>query len=342
MKKWFWLIIKIIISVLLLGYLFYKIDFAGLKASLVNARWGYIVLALGLYIAGQILNSYKWALLIKTKEIAIPFPKIVSYYFIGMYFNLFLPSIVGGDIPRGYYLYKDYGSSSKSEQETQGLTVVQSLSTVMMQRVTGLFALIIIASITYFFFFYRNPVLVKTGSGMNIQTYLTSLFILLLIGTAVGIAVMLKFKPDFTTAASGSPETINEVPKSTFKIFLNDIGSYLHHPRLFNYVIVLSFLFQLLNIFVNIIIGVALNVSVPISYFYVAMPIIALLAAIPISFNGIGVRENAYVFFLGLVGVEKSVAFSFALLWLFIVIVSSLIGGPLFIFRKGRGEVSSP
>ena len=124
--------------------------------------------------------------------------------------------------------------------------------------------------------------------------------------------------------------------KSKLRLFLNDIGSYLHHPKLFNYVILLSFVFQLLNIFVNIIIGVALNVSVPLSYYYVAMPIIALLAAIPISFNGIGIRENAYVFFLGLVGIEKSVAFSFALLWLCIVVASSLLGGPLFILRKAK------
>src|SRR4030043_1706409 len=109
MKKWFGLVIKLIISILLFGYLFYKINLTELKISLVDAQWGYVILALMLYIAGQILNSYKWALLIKTKEVEIPFPKVVSYYFIGMYFNLFLPSIVGGDIPRGYYLYKDFG-----------------------------------------------------------------------------------------------------------------------------------------------------------------------------------------------------------------------------------------
>lgn len=327
MKKWLQYIIKIVVSIVLLAYLFHKIDLASLKTSLATAHWGYVIFALVLYIAGQILNSYKWALLIKTKDMLIPFPKLVSYYFIGMFFNLGLPSIVGGDIPRGYYLYKDYGESSKSGMDKQGLTVVESLSTVIMQRVTGLFALIIIASITYFFFFYHNPVL-----SIEMRTYLSTLFSVLLIGTAMGIGIMLKFKPK-------SLEKIES--KSQLKIVLNDFGSYLHHVRLFNYVIFLSFVFQLLNIFVNIIIGVALDVSMPFSYYYVAMPIIALLAAIPVSFNGIGVRENAYVFFLGLVGIDKSVAFSFALLWLFIVIISSLLGGPIYILRKGRGEVLS-
>ncbi|MDI6783586.1 MAG: lysylphosphatidylglycerol synthase transmembrane domain-containing protein [bacterium] len=338
MKKWFWIVIKILISILLLGYLFYSIDFIELQTSLANTHWGYIILALCIYIGGQILNSYKWALLIETKAIEIPFSKVVGYYFMGMYFNLFLPSIVGGDIPRGYYLYKDYGSGSKSEPDTPGLTIVESLSTVMMQRVTGVFALIIIASITYFFFFYHHPVL-----EIATRTYLTSVFIFLLAGTVLGIAVMLKFKPKIVDK-SRFP-WIHEAPKgpsgtetkSQFKIFLNDIGSYLHYPKLFSYVILLSFVFQLLNIFVNIIIGAALHVTtVPLSYYYVAMPIIALLAAIPISFNGMGVREGAYVFFLGLVGIDESVAFSFALLWLFIVIVSSLLGGPLFIFWKNR------
>jgi uncharacterized membrane protein YbhN (UPF0104 family) len=162
---------------------------------------------------------------------------------------------------------------------------------------------------------------------------LTGLFIFLLIGTAIGIMIMLKFKP----------KTLEKMEsKSQVRILLNDFGSYLHHSRLFSYVMLLSFIFQFINIFVNIIIGAALNVSIPFFYYYVAMPIIALLAAVPISFNGIGVRENAYVFFLGLVGIDKSVAFSFALLWLFIVVVSSLIGGPIYILRKGRDEVTSP
>ncbi|MFB3895914.1 MAG: lysylphosphatidylglycerol synthase transmembrane domain-containing protein [bacterium] len=329
MKRWVGSLIKILISIVLIGYLFCKIDFAGLQTSLAHAHWVYVVLALGLYIAGQMLNSYKWALLIQTKDAVIPFPKLVSYYFIGMFFNLGLPSIVGGDIPRGYYLYKDYGGSAKPGEEKQGLTVVESLSTVMMQRITGLFALIIIACITYFFFFFHNPVLT-----IEMRNNLTILFLALLIGTAIGIGVMVTFKP----------KTLDKIEsKSQVKIVLNDFGSYLHHPRLFSYVILLSFIFQLLNIFVNIIIGAALNVSIPFSYYYVAMPIIALLAAVPVSFNGIGVRENAYVFFLGLVGIDKSIAFSFALLWLFIVIISSLLGGPLYIFRggKSKGEVPS-
>ncbi|MCX7918493.1 MAG: flippase-like domain-containing protein [bacterium] len=326
MKRWLSFSIKISISIVLLGYLFYKIDVTGLKTSLANAQWGYVVLGLCVYIAGQVLNSYKWALLIKTKAVPIPFAKIVSYYFIGMFFNLFLPSIVGGDIPRGYYLYKDYGSRTKSKTNTDiaQLTVVESLSTVLMQRATGLLALIIIASLTYFFFFYNNPILTKP-----MQINLSILFICLLFGTLIGIAVMVKFKP---TTAEAIPTG------SQLKIFLNDVSSYLHHGKLFYYVILLSFIFQLLNILVNVIIGLALDVRIPFSYYYVAMPIIALLAAIPISFNGIGVRENAYVFFLGLVGVDKSVAFSFALLWLFIVIVSSLLGGPLFIFRKTESK----
>jgi uncharacterized protein (TIRG00374 family) len=328
MKRWLGFILKIGISIILLGYLFHKIDLIELKNTLIRARWAYVFLALGIYIAGQILNSYKWALLIKTKDAVIPFSKLVSYYFIGMFFNLGLPSIVGGDIPRGYYLYKDYGGSSKSGQDVQGLTVVESLSTVMMQRITGLFALIIIASITYFFFFYHNTIL-----SIEIRKYLSTLFIVLLIGTAISIGIILKFKP----------KTLEKIEsKSQLKIVLNDFGSYLHHPRLFGYVILLSFVFQLLNIFVNIIIGAALNVSIPLSYYYVAMPIIALLAAIPVSFNGIGVRENAYVFFLGLVGIDKADAAAFAFLWLFIVIVSSLLGGPLFILRKNRGRVTTP
>jgi hypothetical protein len=328
MKKWVWFIVKLMTSIFILVYLFLKIDLAGLKSTLITANWFYVVLALCLYIAAQVLNSYKWALLVETKGVAIPFWNICSYYFMGMFLNLFLPSIVGGDIPRGYYLYKDHGSSS--DDGTPRITVSEAISTVMMQRATGVFALIIIASIAYFGFFYRNPTLVKNATDAGIGGFLTMLFFILVLGLVLGIIFIYRFKPK-----PDAPES-----SSKLRIFLNDIGGYLHHPKMLNIVIIYSFIFQASVVLVNIVIGKAINAPVPLIYYFVAIPIIALLAAIPISFNGMGVREGSYIFFLGLIGIDKSVAFSIALLWLFIVIASSLLGAPIFIFRGTKQQKS--
>lgn len=326
MRRWFWFIFKLAISIFILVYLILKINLDELKSSLIAANWVYIVLALCIYIAGQVLNSYKWALLVKTKGVVIPFWNLCSYYFMGMFLNLFLPSIIGGDIPRGYYLYKDHGSSSGDG--APHITVSEAISTVMMQRATGVFALIIIASIMYFIFFFRNPILAKYAPNAEVSGLLTTIFFVLIIGLVAGTIFIYRFKPN-----PNRPES-----SSKLRIFLNDIGGYLHHPKTLNLVILYSFIFQASVVFVNIVIGKAINATVPLTYYFVAIPIIALLAALPISFNGMGVREGAYVFFLGLVGVDKSVAFSIALLWLFIVIASSLLGAPIFIFRGTKPQ----
>jgi hypothetical protein len=68
---------------------------------------------------------------------------------------------------------------------------------------------------------------------------------------------------------------------------------------------------------------------VPLFYFLLFNPLIAFVLLIPISFNGLGAKEAAVVFFFGLVGVPNEAAFSMSLLFHLIVVLTSLPGGIL-------------
>src|SRR3990167_1726521 len=71
--------------------------------------------------------------------------------------------------------------------------------------------------------------------------------------------------------------------------------------------------------------------NVPLWYYFVFYPSVAILGFITPSFNGIGIREWAYTYFLTLVGVDRAHALTFAIMWLGLITVSSLVGGIVYV-----------
>ncbi|MBI5180798.1 MAG: flippase-like domain-containing protein, partial [Nitrospirae bacterium] len=106
MKKWATFLVKIILSVLILTILFYKTDVNKLYTIIKGADIQIFFFAFFLFIVAQTISTYRWKMLLHTEKMNIHFYNLVGYYFIGMFFNLFMPTIVGGDVVRGYYLYK--------------------------------------------------------------------------------------------------------------------------------------------------------------------------------------------------------------------------------------------
>ncbi len=98
------LLLKIIVSLGLLIFLFSRINISELLRVLLFAHPSYIFVVLMVYLIGQFIISIRWALLARPLGYKNPFKDFAIFYFIGMFFNLFAPSTVGGDVGRVYYL----------------------------------------------------------------------------------------------------------------------------------------------------------------------------------------------------------------------------------------------
>jgi uncharacterized membrane protein YbhN (UPF0104 family) len=105
------------------------------------------------------------------------------------------------------------------------------------------------------------------------------------------------------------------------------VVEFFRRPGTLVFVAGLSFLLQALVVVVTIFNGVALQLDVPVVFYFILIPLIAVATMIPVSLNGLGIREGAFVFFLAQVGVPEEQALSLALLWLAILIASSAVGG---------------
>src|ERR1044071_8257627 len=97
-------LLKLIVSLGILAYIFTKfVDIRQLGTTLVRANWFYFTAAVFVYFLVSGLSAYRWHLLVKPQDLTVPFRKILAFYFLGMYFNFFLPSSIGGDVFKVYY-----------------------------------------------------------------------------------------------------------------------------------------------------------------------------------------------------------------------------------------------
>jgi uncharacterized membrane protein YbhN (UPF0104 family) len=80
--------------------------------------------------------------------------------------------------------------------------------------------------------------------------------------------------------------------------------------------------------------GRALGLEVPFSFCLIAYPLVGTFAAIPITLNGLGLREGGYIFLLAVIGIGTEQSIAFGLLLFLIVALDSLLGGLLFLFQR--------
>src|SRR3989338_3471831 len=94
------------LSVILIAFLLRRIDFSQVFLLIKNADLYYLMLAVAIFVLCNCLLLLRWDLIIKGLDVHIPFSRVVVSFFVGLFFNIFLPSSVGGDVARSIGLFK--------------------------------------------------------------------------------------------------------------------------------------------------------------------------------------------------------------------------------------------
>jgi hypothetical protein len=105
--------------------------------------------------------------------------------------------------------------------------------------------------------------------------------------------------------------------------------------------VLLSLAFHLIQVAIQVLIADALAFELPWSYALVFFPLVDVVAMLPVSISGIGLREGGYLFFLGRLGVAPERAIASSIVWLAIVVASGLVGGLVFVLYRGRCQSGS-
>jgi uncharacterized membrane protein YbhN (UPF0104 family) len=298
------LVFKVAVSLGLLVYLASRVDFSGLARFLEGVDPTWLAAAVALYLAGQVLSAVKWRVL----AVAVGFggtpARFVAYYFIGVFFNAFGFGTVGGDVVRTLYLAGGSGRRALAA------------NTVLADRVSGLLVLLAIALVALgVFHHYELPA----------SIYWTVVVI------ASGLLGGWRLLPWLLPLALPADNRLR-------RLLDRDLAPYWNDGRLLARVALLSLAFHVSQIAVLMLLTVALRLDVPWSYCFIFGPLVNILAAIPVSLNGLGVREGGYVFFLSHIGIAREAAVGFALTWFAVVMLAGLVGGVVYLVHGERRE----
>src|SRR5437867_2168213 len=110
-----------------------------------------------------------------------------------------------------------------------------------------------------------------------------------------------------------------------------ELGPFWRDRVLLARVAVASLAFHLTQVGVQYVLARAAGVALPFSYCLVLHPVISVMTAVPLSVAGIGVREGGYLYFLGRINVDDSIAVTLGLLWFAVTVMAGLVGGALFL-----------
>lgn len=134
MRKTGTTVLKLVLSAVLLYFVYTKINLTEIKTVLGNSRPGYLFLALLLFIGSKLLAAFRLNLYFKTLGIRLSHSSNLKLYALGMFYNLFLPGGIGGDAYKGYRIKKAFGTPIKNV-----------LSVLVLDRLSGLLALFLLA-----------------------------------------------------------------------------------------------------------------------------------------------------------------------------------------------------
>ena len=300
---------KLLVSGALLTLLYRQTPLAEIGAVFRDCTWSLLAVIFVLLLVNTSLSALKWRILLLSDGIDIPLGKLVVSYLIGGFFNIFLPSNIGGD---------SYRIVDVMEKSREG---VRSAASVFADRLTGFIALVSLSLIASVFVAQRldRPGLILLPLG----ALALLLLVLFLLWQRTWVRVLLRLSRLDRFAA---------VVRITEKFFVT-FARYGADRRVVVRVMAISFLFQLLLIFAVYLMALSLHAPVHWLYFGAFVPLITLMEAIPVSVYGIGIRDMGYVFFFGMAGMSDVQTRSLALLFLAVTFVYSLIGGLLYLGR---------
>ncbi|MBI5681863.1 MAG: flippase-like domain-containing protein [Deltaproteobacteria bacterium] len=309
-KKYIYLILKISVSAMLIMFLVRKADANSVMAVLYSMNLMIFAFSIILYALIQVISAYRWSLFLPKAGIDMPFQKLVSLYYIGMFFNIFLPTAIGGDVVKTYYLYKISGRGGNS------------LASVFLDRFTGFFALVIIASVSLIF-----------GYSYVKDTYAPVFIITLAIVFFLSCLVLWNKNIHNIALAITSKIrlfAINEKIESIYRAVM----VYKDEPLILLRAITISFIIQMIGIAISFLISKGIGMSVSLGYFYLFVPIAVTISMLPISVSGLGLREGAFVYLFTKVGATDAQALSVSLA-VFLIMVLLGLGGGIEYIRHG-------
>jgi uncharacterized protein (TIRG00374 family) len=300
--------IKAAISIGLIGLILWRADLRATVAAVRNVYVLAFVAALGSTVVGVVLRSYKWHLLLRVQGGRESFLTSLRVMYMSTFVNNFFLGTLGGDAFRVYHA-RDYSNSAGG-----------AASAVVFERATGMLSALMLV--------YLSGALIASEELITAKLLVVISGVGLLIG--IGIAVLLSMGPKVSRIP-----ILRRAHRLTgfVKNLTASLWTYKRHPALFVWVMILSAVFHITQAVTVYLFALAARADIPFLSLLFITPLTGLLVVLPISINGIGVKEGSFVFYLERIGIPGPAALLIAISGRVGNMMVSLIGGLLFLIQ---------
>ena len=220
---------------------------------------------------------------------------MVGLYFIGSFFNFFMPTSIGGDITRSLYLSPDSGK-----------TRISFLS-VLVERGSGVVSHLLLASIV-----------MLTPYGAVLPRLLRYGFPLATLMAILFLAAL--------------PLIVVRTRTKLRDVICQDLIVFWKKPWIGVVAVFYSMLFHVLLVVIHFCVARALSLPIPLPYHFITVSLASLATLLP-SFNGIGIRDAVYIYLLSFIGIPPTEGLLFSLCWFSVMTVSGFIGAIVYVMR---------
>jgi len=306
-------IVKIAVSVGLIAFILHRLSPEHLLADLSRANPWQLVSAAVIFFVSVVLGAFQWHFLLKAGGIDLPVMKTCKVYFVGMFFNNFLPAGIGGDAVKIY----DVTRVGNDPHHVFAVTVLDRII-----GIAGLCVLALAASLA-----------LLAGEGLPHLR----LYIFIFAGCVAPVLALVMNRK----LSRGVRRLFGKITLwglgGRFDAVFRHLGEFRRLRMLLVRLTLLAIAVQFLRVVTHVLVALSLGVAVTnlnFIQFFVFVPLLGLIMILPISINGLGVREGAGILLFAQIGFSKEQALLMELITYAIMVMVSLIGGFFFVQRS--------
>lgn len=302
---------KLVVSCGLIALVLRGTDVGEVLGAIGRADMRLVLLSLCLFFVGYGITAGRWRTLLGTQRVEASLAVLIRSFMVAVFFNNLLPSTIGGDAIRVYDSWR------------LGCGKAEAVVVIFMDRFMGLLSLVLFASAG-----------LALLPELPVDVPLAQAAALLGVG---GVAVILWFMfspPPTPPSGQGGPFVAVPFVERTLRRLREAVDSFRGKRGALGRALALSLLLQVNVVVAYYLMARSLDLPVPFLDYFLIIPAALLILMAPVSINGIGLREGAFVFFLGLYGVGKAEAVAFAWIAYGVLLVQGLLGGIVYAFRR--------
>ena len=283
--------LQLLVSGVLILFIFRKLDTSKLFRALSEVQLSTVVLLIAIYFLGQILSATKWRILVLNAELNRSWSECLRAYFLGMFFNAFGLGTVGGDVARAVALKPEKGQRAAA------------FATVVADRIHGLAVLVTIGAVGIAI---EQPAVMDTLTGGYLRLPVLSWLAVavLVICWFIGPKLLLQVASLFERIKQ---EKLASAATAVSKAFPT--------ARPFLVATTISAIFHSSQIAIHMVMAKSLGVEISWGYLFAVIPIVNAASSMPVSIQGLGVREGAYLLLLPPAGIPNEICVAFGGLW---------------------------